>query len=340
MGFKNYIIATLIIIALIGGYIFTLDLGSYALIITEWQFEQVLPIYIWIIIPALVIFLSTLLHMSFYGTKAYFVRQAINKDTQNILSIVKDRLSDVKSSKTLKTTELKELGSILNQLEINIPQGEFNSNKDDVNSLVGHITNLEKEEYVPARDLKLKEDNPLMIKNNINRVKTDDNFAIEVLKGPSRYSDQTIEIAFFKILENKSITTMKDLLANLTLSDEMSKALLKKDSTSSKDLAFTNSEILEYIQNNKFSNNDLIEIARNYKRTMSPEQLIKLYEDIMAADESKTESYLYVLSEFEMITQVREIIVNSQKDEFILYKALIDLKDAGKKYTIDSLIIK
>ena len=72
---------------------------------------------------------------------------------------------------------------------------------------------------------------------------------------------------------------------------------------------------------------------------MQPEQLMKLFEDISAHDESLTESYLYVLCEYEMIAEVKEILVNSQKDEYIPFKAIIDLKDAGKHYSVESLAL-
>jgi hypothetical protein len=38
-----------------------------------------------------------------------------------------------------------------------------------------------------------------------------------------------------------------------------------------------------------------------------------------------------------MIDDIREIINNSQKDEFIPYKALLDLKDNGKNYRFDNI---
>jgi hypothetical protein len=40
-----------------------------------------------------------------------------------------------------------------------------------------------------------------------------------------------------------------------------------------------------------------------------------------------------------MIDEIREIITNSQKDEYLPYKALLDLKDSGKHYSIDNICL-
>ena len=42
-----------------------------------------------------------------------------------------------------------------------------------------------------------------------------------------------------------------------------------------------------------------------------------------------------------MLEKAREILVNSQKNEYIMYKALMDLKDNGKyNYNIDDFILE
>jgi hypothetical protein len=42
-----------------------------------------------------------------------------------------------------------------------------------------------------------------------------------------------------------------------------------------------------------------------------------------------------------MIDKIRDIISNSGTNEFIPFRALVDLKDAGKhSYSIDTLILK
>jgi len=336
MGFKKYIVASFLLIAIIAGYVYSLDMGNYNLVILELGLNATLPIFVWITIPAIALFVATILHMTYYGTKSYFIRKVMLKDMEKISIVLKDRLLNNKSNVIIKTKELKEVASVLNQLEVSSNKEKIETSSSIISKISENITKINNGEYVNIKDLKLESSNPIVQKNILNRVNNDDNFAIEVLKSPTTYESKTVEVAFANIIHNKSFDTIKKLAKNMTLSKDMVKLLLAKDAKASKEFSLTNGEILVYIQDCKLTNEDLITIARDYKRNMSPEQLIKLYEDISANDEALTAAYLYVLFEYEMIEQIREILVNSQSDEFIIFKALLDLKDAGKHYNYDS----
>ena len=137
------------------------------------------------------------------------------------------------------------------------------------------------------------------------------------------------------------MTTIKKLINNLNLDKEMLLLLLDKDSGERNDFSMTNKEILTLINKVELTNSDLIKIAKGYKLTMSPDQIIKLYEEISIKKEEYTLSYLYVLAEYEMIDSIRDILSNSQSYEYSAFKALIDLKDFGKNsYSIDTLCFK
>lgn len=340
MGFKKYIIASFLLLAIISGYVYSLNIGNYQLVILEFGLNQTLPMFIWIIVPAILLFIASVLHMLYYNAKAYFTKKMILKDMEMISLVVRDRLLKKDSPVILKTKELKELGYILNQLELNLINDKLVSSVEDISKVANQITMIGKGDYIQARELKLSKENPIMKSNILNRVNSDDNFAIEVLKNSADYDDSTIEIAFKNVKEHKSFSTLKKLTSNMKPTKEMIKLLLKKDSKASKEFALTNSELLEYINDNNFSNDELIVIAKNYKKTMSPDQLIKLFEDISSNNETLTTSYLYVLFEYEMIEKIREILINSQKEEFTIFKALLDLRDAGKHYSIDGLTLK
>ena len=341
MGFKKYIIATIVLMGLISGFVYSLDLGTYNLAIDTGiqniAINQTLPIFVWIIVPAIILFVATILHMLFYGSKGYFQRKAQLSDINTIEEYIQDRILNKTSSKRVKTKELTDLANILNQLEINVKSGNFECKNDKLNEVAKTVNDINSDKFVSLKSLKLDSSNELELKNILNRIKEDDNFAYEVLKSPSKYEANVVEYAFDIVIENKSLERVKSVLENLSLSNKMVLKLLLKDSKSTAEQRFTNNEILRYIQDNKLNNQELIEIASNYKRTMQPEQLIKLFEDLSAADESLTESYLYVLFEYEMLAQIKEILVNSQKDEYIVFKALMDLKDAGKHYSLESL---
>lgn len=341
MGFKKYILASIVFIIAIAAYTGTMVQTDYTLNIEAFglfeTYKLTLPVFIWVILPVFVLFIASVLHMAFYGAKGYFERNSLQKDLGKVLSVVSSRLLKKESSVMFKTAELKELNNILNQVNIETAKDSIKTDSVEIQKAVDTLTKIKNHDYIPAKELKLGDDNSLVKENIKNRVINDSNFAIEVLKGASNYNQETVELAFKEAIENKSVATIKKAIEGVALTTTMVKELLIKDSKAPNEMSFTNPEILQLIQDNKFTNSELMEVARNYKRTMSPEQLIKLFEDISSGDEKLTGAYLYVLFEYEMIDDVRGILVNSQKDEFIVFKAMLDLRDAGKHYTLDTL---
>ncbi len=70
---------------------------------------------------------------------------------------------------------------------------------------------------------------------------------------------------------------------------------------------------------------------------MLPDDLLKIFEEISNLNELALDSYLFVLFEYEMLDTIREIFSSSAQDELLPYKALLELKDSGKQYTLDTL---
>jgi len=336
MGFKKYIIASFAFLFIIAAYVYTIDSSEFTVKIVEFGINRTLPIYIWIIMPALVLFFATILHMLFYGTKTYLQRSNIKKDIGKLSMLLSDRLLDKPSSLAIKTPELKEIADVLNTVQLKLTKDS--EDLPLIASTVKIITDINNGKYISSRDLKLPENNIWSIKNTKNRVASDINFALEVIKNISNYSEDLTETAFQIALENRSVDTIKRLTNSSTLSKNMIKQLLLKDA---EQLSLTNSEILNYLGNYQFSNKELINVAQHYKKTMSPEQLMNLFEDISSKNEDLMSSFLYILFEYQMIEKAREILENSQKNEYIPFKALLDLKDAGKyNYSIDDLILE
>jgi len=280
----------------------------------------------------------TIIHIVFYGLKNYFVVKAVSKDSESLITLIKKKLLNEDSNVSFKNENFKEIGKIIEQLDIEVSDKNFTSQNKDVTKAVEQSLNIHSGKYLSQKELKLEENNPIMMNNTKNRISMDDDFALEIVKNPSKYTEDILKISFLKVVETKSITTIKKIIPELSLDNEMLQALLKKDSEQKPDFAMTNDVILDLINKANLSNDELIEIAKNYKKSMAPEQILKLYEDIASSKEEYTTAYLYVLSEYEMIDQMRDILTNSGSNDYILFKALLDLKDSGKHtYSIDSI---
>ena len=64
---------------------------------------------------------------------------------------------------------------------------------------------------------------------------------------------------------------------------------------------------------------------------------IKLYEELSCEDENSSEAYLYILFEFEMIDTLREVLDATSDKDFKAFRALLDLKDNSKHYTLETI---
>jgi hypothetical protein len=336
MGIKKYIFASLILLLAITGYIFSIESGDYR--VELFDSTYVLPTAIWVIAPAVILFIFTLFHMFYFGLKSLLKKRSIQKDNENILLAINKKLLGQEIKEQFKSDELKEVGNILSQLNIKISDTDFSSTNNKINETAEQIINIKGGKYVSSKDLKLADDSTLAQKNLKNRIDIDDNFTLEVAKHPDNYNQEVFKYAFVKIVENKSMTTIKKLLDEVTCDVDMLKVLVKRDSQENNEFSLENSDLLKIINKLELTNEDLISIAREYKKTASPDQLIKLFEDIVTNNEKLTESYLYILTEYEMIDEIREVLVNSQKDEFAIYKAYLDLRDAGKHYSLDTFL--
>lgn len=145
--------------------------------------------------------------------------------------------------------------------------------------------------------------------------------------------------AFLKVLSEKSMTTIKKVYKNVNFDKELVSKLFEKDRENS-EFGFENSEIIDIVKNVKLTKDDYLEMAKNYKSTLNPDKIIDLFEKLSNQNEEATTAYLFVLSEFEMIDKLREFLANTNENEYVSFKALVDLKDCGKHYNLESLSYK
>ncbi len=339
MGLKKYILGSILLILIIAGYTFSIETGDYRVQIMD--YVLILPIAAWIVLPMVVLFIMTVLHILFYGLKNYFSIKAISKDSEALSSLVNQKLLKETAKLSFQNQNFKDVSAILNQLDIDITNSDFNSTNKDINKTIDHIFSIKSGKYISSKELKLDNHNPIMEQNLLNKVTQDDDFAFDVIKKSSIYSNDIIKAGFLKTLEVKSFTTIKKLLDEVSLDEEMTVELLKKDGEQLDQFAMTNDVILKLIKKVNLTNQQLIIIAKNYKLLMAPDQIIKLYEDLSVENEEYTTAYLFVLAEYEMVDKMRDILDNSAQYEFIPFKALVDLKDAGKNiYSLDTLCFK
>lgn len=333
MGLKKYIFGTFLFLIIVAGCTFYVNPGDFRIEVLG--VGIVLPVAVWLVVPVVVYFVLSFLHILFYGVKKYFYIRSLNKDEQTLVELVSDMLLKKEVDKQFKTDPYKEISLVLSQLNLSIKDSNFHSNVKELMEVADKVLKVNGGTYLSSKELKLPNDNELMQKNLINKIAIDDAYAVEVIKNPDDYTESVVKKAFLKVLSARDLASVKKHVSNIKFDKEMMLALIEKDSKSDTNIAFTNTEIKDLIKKVEFKAKDYISIINQYKNRMLPDQIIKLLEDLSTENEEAMEGYLYVLFEYEMIDEARSIISASGPNDYKPYKALLDLKDAGKHYNID-----
>jgi hypothetical protein len=337
MGFKKYFIFSIILIVAIFGYVYSLDLGEYT--VSIFDFSYTLPIAAWLIVPIALLALATYVHILWYGMLKYFKQRAITKDYETIIKSIKSNLLEKNDVYKFKTAEFKSLFSIISQLKLDVQANRFSSVDEELNKIVAGIQDIKDGKFVSDKVIKLSETSKLANLNMLNKVNEQIDFAVDVLKKPENFSANVITQSFENVLAEKSMTTVKKLYKNIKLDKEMSKKLFEKD-VENNEFGFTSEEILKIVKDLDYDKNDYLMLAKRYETILKPDQIIELFEKLSSEVEDAVPAYLHVLFEYEMIDKARDLLVNSKDDEYTAFKALLDLKEAGKYYNLEAISYK
>ena len=337
MGLKKYVIFSIILIIVVFGYTYSLELGNYNITILNFSLE--LPVAAWVILPLALLSLVTYLHLLFYGLINYFKKRAVKKDHETMIDLVKSNLLEKTDLIKFKTKDFKNLHSILSQLKLNVKDSRFTSTDEELNKIVANIQDIQDGKFVTDKSFKICEISSLANLNILNKVNEQIDFAVDILKKPENYSSNVVRQSFENVLKDKTMTTIKKLYKNVKLDKELARKLFEKDAANN-EFGFTTEEIVKIVKELNYNKDDFMALAKNYESILQPDQNIALFENLSAEFDEATAAYLHVLCEYEMIDKVREIVSLTPDTEFTAFKALLDLKEAGKYYNLEAISYK
>lgn len=336
MGLKTYIGFSLLLIMAVGISGYAIQNGEYE--VSVGGYSLALPIIVWVLAPAIILFVFSVLHLMFYGSVNYCKNRGFDKDELTILETIKSILLQKDDKKKFKTLGYKNVASILNQFNIDVKDSAFTSSNEGLNHTVSQIKDIKAGKYVNEKSLKLKPDSALAKQNLINKINEQVDYAVDVLKKATQFSPEVSRVAYFNVLENKTMTTIKKVYTNVVLDKEMALKLFLKDIDNS-EFGLTKEEILKITKSLNYSKEEYLTLAKLYKDGLTPDKLLELFEKISEEVEVAADAYLFVLLELEMIDKAKEVLSGYPEDEFTVFRALLDLKDAGKHYSLDDITL-
>ncbi|KIM05437.1 MAG: hypothetical protein KN64_02850 [Sulfurovum sp. AS07-7] len=332
-----YIVASLVFMGILGAFVYSINAGSFSYEVFGIPLN--LPIAVWMIIPVAVFMLLSVFHLSFYGMKNFFRNKKWIKDSQALNdSLYWSVLGEPKA--TSFNTELKDSASLLSNAKIEITNG-VDGLSPKLTEALNLKLDIESGKYVDLKANKLakvlSKDNPLVVKNNINKIETDALFAEEVMKNRSNYSDAIFAKALSSFASKTDFVKAKKYIKSF---DRASFLTLLNRVSAEDSLAINKDNLNEFVSQLKsdLKCSDFMAIVNIAKSQFTPDDNLKLFKAYASENEKAETAYLYLLLEYEMISKAQEFLDEQGSDEFVRFRAFLELKKKNAQYKITDLM--
>jgi len=295
---KNYSIISIIFIAIVS--LFTYMNTDATTTFTLFGVNITLYNALWTALFLSIFYLISIIYFLISKYKNFRFERDIKKDKENLLKNISNKI--LYKDKLFPIKQLKEFEEFIEMIDgLNIKPI-----KSETFPFMEDLIKLNNGEVVDLTTYRFSKDNPWVLKNIENSIKSGDKkIAKEALH--TDLKDKAIQLLAEKadvreILANNYPITKKFILENLE-SDRLK----------------------ELIDNSNLSNKDYIDIAKVvHKNATNPEKLFEIFKN-------KLYAYLYLLIEYEMIDKAYEIV---KEKEIKLFEYYLLLRKNGIKIDI------
>ncbi len=336
MHFKRYTLASIVLIAAVGGYVYymiTKDTYTVELL----GVNVTLPIAVWIVAPMVLLYLASLFHMLYYGFKGYLQKRRVERDIAKLSDALYWDILKAPKQHAYDDKEIRKIGVVLDQGCEEFSGVDKSQCDERVKEALETIEAIERGEYVDMKKISLEKSNPYVVKNWLNFLKSEPARAEEILRKPENYDEKVVHEALKSFIESASqqqiekYRDMMDITLLIHLLDSMKEKADEKPSIS---LEFIDS----LLDSMEVSEEDYLQIAQRLSKLYTPDEVLRFFEKRVAADEKAFKAYIFVLIEFEMLDKANELLQDTARGEYLDFKAFLDLRRAGKHYPMELLL--
>ena len=338
MYIKRYTIASLLLMLLVGWYVYAyVTQGSIGIEL----FGIVLPslsIAMWVVVPLIVLYVASVLHMSFYSMLGGFKVRKYDKDYEKIIDAIVDAyLGKAERNHFFKTPRYQLLGELLNKTTLFL-KGEVAPNTDNakINDVIKAVDSIKNGEVADLKSYNLKSVNPLVVQNERNRYKKGDVSSEDILAHSNKYAKELCEEVYTDFVKTKSVSSIEKYKEFLT--KESLLVILARINADENNIEISNEALMVLFSTLDLVLRDYIEISIALSHGMIPEQRMKLFEILSTDKEEAMDAYLYTLYDLEMLAPANDILDISQADEYQNFKAYRALKECNKHFSIELFI--
>jgi len=335
MHLKRYTLASIILIAAVSFYVYKMvSTGTYTLELFGINIS--LPIAVWSVVPMALLFLASFVHILYYGFKDYLRRKRVSRDIDKLAdALFWDILKEPKKH-NYTDKEIRKIGVVLDMGCDNLLKVDKKKCNELIRDALDIVTAIKHGEFVDLKKINLDKSNPYEIQNWLNFLKTEPNRAEEILRKSESFDPKVVNEAL-KIFVESANEHQLEKYAHLMNNDTLMHLL---DTMSKRDEKekISLEAIEKLLMEKNLSNCNYMLLSRKLSKLYTPHALLSFFEKLVARDERAFKAYIFILIEFEMLDKANELLEDTQPDEYLDFKAFLDLRKAGKHYPINLLL--
>ncbi len=331
-----YTFAALVLIALVSIVTYTLNPNNY--IVEVMGVNLNFPIAAWIALPMVVLFLFTVAHMLFYGLKNYFKIKKWQRDTDTLEDALYWSLVNEPKEQKYAMDEVGSSARLLSKASL-LVSDNVEGLSPRLSRVVNIIQKINNGEYIDLKEEKMAKvfnaGNPILVKNRLNRIESDEKFVENVMRSSSDYSEAVRKEALDVFARKANF----EIARKYTKVFDVKSFLVMLNRVSSEDNLGFNKEILStFVEDLNLSCADFIKIADVTKKYFKPDENLALFNAYQRENEKAQNAYLYLLFEYELMDKVGAFLEEQEENEFMKFRAFYQLKRQNAKYKLEDII--
>lgn len=332
MQLKRYTIASLILMILVAAAVYSIDNEAISFDLIGLHFPN-LPVAFWVVVPLIIMYLASLLHMGVYALVGNFKLRRLNKDHEKMIDALHDALLGVgERNYVYKSEPYKLMGKLIDH-SLLMPFDTLRSiGNEKIDEVLQLMRDVKENKKVEIKKFHLPSTTSIAIQNNLNRLERGEIDADSVLSRPDSYGEIVCAKAYETYVKTASIGSVmkfKHLFTKASLVD-----FLQRVNANENGIQISNEELVALLMSIKLESNDWIDLSEAMAKNMLPEQRIRLFEMLSEQNDDAMEGYFYTLYDLQMIDTANEILNNTAHNDYLIFKAYRDLKKANKHYDI------
>jgi hypothetical protein len=332
MQLKRYSIASFILMILVAVAVYSIDNGSLSFDLLGMHFPN-LPVAFWVVVPLIIMYLASLLHMGVYALVGNYKLRRLSKDHEKMIDALRDSLLGMNDRNYVyKSDAYKLMGKLIDNALI-LPYETLRIvGNEKIDEALELMRDVKEKKKVDIKKFHLPSTTSIAIQNNLNRFERGEMDADSILSRPDSYGEIVCAKAYESYVKTASVGSIikfKHLFTKSSLID-----FVQRINASENGIQISNEELATIFSSLKLSGKDWIDLSEAMSKNMVPEQRIRLFEMLSEHNDDAMEGYLYTLYDLQMIDTANEILNSTAHNDYLIFKAYRDLKKANKHYDI------